>query len=336
MKVKYATQVFSRTVATNMGYLAEKEIIPKECEETADVLLFFDNLFDSINGSFENYTKRRGKTLLGPVTPKSEHSKVWSQAKKVLRTMKFVTKEGKEAGGGRPNNIVYNNIESALSGHSDSQESSARLINFHHEPTNDSENVQITSIVIEPPATDPPAIEPVPGTSSETTEPPATDPPAMEPVPGTSSENTQIYLGGVELNRVTEFKYLGHVVTETLVDDLDMERERRALAVRSNMLARRFARCTRQVKLTLFRAYCQSFYTCSLWVNYTRRAYSALRVQYNNALRIVLGLPRFCSASGMFAEARVDDFFAVMRKRAASLLSTYAEQLECYPQCVGG
>ncbi|CAG9094257.1 unnamed protein product [Plutella xylostella] len=130
-----------------------------------------------------------------------------------------------------------------------------------------------------------------------------------------------VYLGGVELNRVTEFKYLGHVVTETLVDDLDMERERRALAIRCNMLARRFARCTRQVKLTLFRAYCQSFYTCSLWVNYTRRAYSALRVQYNNALRIVLGLPRFCSASGMFAEARVDDFFAVMRKRAASLLS---------------
>ncbi|XP_048480393.1 uncharacterized protein LOC119694132 [Plutella xylostella] len=130
-----------------------------------------------------------------------------------------------------------------------------------------------------------------------------------------------VYLGGVELNRVTEFKYLGHVVTETLVDDLDMERERRALAVRCNMLARRFARCTRQVKLTLFRAYCQSFYTCSLWVNYTRRAYSALRVQYNNALRIVLGLPRFCSASGKFAEARVDDFFAVMRKRAASLLS---------------
>ncbi|KAG7305915.1 hypothetical protein JYU34_008467 [Plutella xylostella] len=100
-------------------------------------------------------------------------------------------------GGGPPDiqpeavdQIILSTIsESALSGHSDSQESSARLINFHHEPTNDSENVQI--IVIEPPATDPPAIEPVPGTSSETTEPPATDPPAMEPVPGTSSENTQ-------------------------------------------------------------------------------------------------------------------------------------------------
>ncbi|CAG5007990.1 unnamed protein product [Parnassius apollo] len=31
-----------RTVAFNMGYLAEKGILPKECEETAEVLLFFD------------------------------------------------------------------------------------------------------------------------------------------------------------------------------------------------------------------------------------------------------------------------------------------------------
>ncbi|CAG9103211.1 unnamed protein product [Plutella xylostella] len=124
-----------------------------------------------------------------------------------------------------------------------------------------------------------------------------------------------------ELNCVTRFKYLGHIVTDDLKDDEDIERERRALAVRANMLARRFARCTREVKVTLFRAYCQSFYTCSLWVNYTQRAINSLRVQYNNAFRMLLGLPRHCSASGMFAEARVDGFHAIVRKRTASLLS---------------
>ncbi|CAG9133925.1 unnamed protein product [Plutella xylostella] len=124
-----------------------------------------------------------------------------------------------------------------------------------------------------------------------------------------------------QLNRVTRFKYLGHIVTDDLKDDEDIERERRALAVRANMLARRFARCTKEVKVTLFRAYCQSFYTCSLWVNYTQRAINSLRVQYNNAFRMLLGLPRHCSASGMFAEARVDGFHAIVRKRTASLLS---------------
>ncbi|KAJ8727231.1 hypothetical protein PYW08_015628 [Mythimna loreyi] len=130
-----------------------------------------------------------------------------------------------------------------------------------------------------------------------------------------------VSLYGTPLNQVTHFKYLGHWVTEDLKDDMDVERERRALSVRCNMLARRFARCTEQVKVTLFRAFCQTFYTCSLWAKYTRRTYDALRVQYNNAFRVLMGLPRYCSASGMYAEARVDGFHAVIRKRSASLLA---------------
>ncbi|XP_072929569.1 uncharacterized protein [Epargyreus clarus] len=129
-----------------------------------------------------------------------------------------------------------------------------------------------------------------------------------------------IRLCGSPLKQVAYFKYLGHVFTERLDDDSDIEWERRAMSVRGNMLARRFARCTTQVKLTLFRAYCQTFYTCGLWIDYTRRGYRVLRVQYNNVLRAVLGKPRYCSASAMFADALVDDFYAIVRKRTASLL----------------
>ncbi|XP_026322734.1 uncharacterized protein LOC113232279 [Hyposmocoma kahamanoa] len=128
-------------------------------------------------------------------------------------------------------------------------------------------------------------------------------------------------LCGAPLKIVSKFKYLGHWVTDDLSDNSDTERERRSLAVRCNMLARRFARCTRQVKITLFKSYCQSFYTCSLWVNYTQRTYNGLRVQYNNAFRVLLGLPRYCSASGMFAESHTDGFAAIMRKRCPSMLS---------------
>ncbi|XP_063381882.1 uncharacterized protein LOC134668331 [Cydia fagiglandana] len=135
-----------------------------------------------------------------------------------------------------------------------------------------------------------------------------------------SSEFPAIYLNGSPMDRVTQFKYLGHVVAADLKDDIDIERERRALSVRANMIARRFAGCSRGVKITLFRAFCTSLYTCSLWVQYSQRAYRALRVQYNNAFRVMMGLPRFCSASGMFAEAGVDCFQATLRVRAASLV----------------
>ncbi|XP_063392589.1 uncharacterized protein LOC134678076 [Cydia fagiglandana] len=129
-----------------------------------------------------------------------------------------------------------------------------------------------------------------------------------------------IKLNNNNLKRVYTFKYLGHYITDDLKDQLDIKRERRALAVRCNMLIRRFARCSQQVKITLFKAYCQVFYTCSLWISYAQKTISSLRVQYNNGFRMLLGLSRFCSASGMFAQARTDDYYAIIRKRTASLL----------------
>lgn len=150
-----------------------------------------------------------------------------------------------------------------------------------------------------------------------------------------------IKLNSVPLKRVDTFKYLGHLVTSDLKDDTDIERERRALSVRANMIARRFARCSKEVKNTLFRAYCTCFYSSALWANYTQKQYSALRIQYNNAYRVLLGLSRHCSASGMFAESRIDCFYATMRKRCASLvrrvrassntiLRMMAERFDCH------
>ncbi|CAH2267577.1 jg11866 [Pararge aegeria aegeria] len=61
-----------------------------------------------------------------------------------------------------------------------------------------------------------------------------------------------------------------------------------------------------------------------------------LRVQYNNVLRAVLKKPRRCSASEMFADARVDDFYAIIRKRAASMINKQArEQHQHPPQYTG-
>nr|XP_049695818.1 uncharacterized protein LOC126054354 [Helicoverpa armigera] len=88
MKVKFATQLFSQTVASNMGYLAEKGIISQDAQNTADVILFFDKLFDSINGSFGK--RKHSKPLLGPATPNSIHHKTWMEAKIFLKNMKFV------------------------------------------------------------------------------------------------------------------------------------------------------------------------------------------------------------------------------------------------------
>ena len=127
-----------------------------------------------------------------------------------------------------------------------------------------------------------------------------------------------VFLDGSAVREVRQFKYLGHILTDDLSDDLDMERERRATSVRSNMLARRFGGCSDAVRITLFKAFCQCLYTCQLWVKHKRTSHSLMRVQYNDSFRILMRLPRYCSASGMFADARVPDYFAVVRARIAS------------------
>lgn len=121
------------------------------------------------------------------------------------------------------------------------------------------------------------------------------------------------------LNLVLKLKYLEHYITEDLKNHADIEKERKTLAVRCNILVRRLAWGSKQVKISLFKSYCQVFYTFSLWINYKQRAVNDLRVLYNNDFRVLMRLPRFCNALGMFAEARVADFYAIMRKSTASL-----------------
>ena len=68
------------------------------------------------------------------------------------------------------------------------------------------------------------------------------------------------------LQFVKEFKYLGHIITENLTDDANIDREIRNLFVRTNILRRRFYKCSLEVKRTLFKAYC--LYDTALWNKY--------------------------------------------------------------------
>ena len=55
---------------------------------------------------------------------------------------------------------------------------------------------------------------------------------------------------------VTEFKYLGHVITCSLSDDKDLQCEMRNMYIRTNTLLCRFGKCSKKVKVRLFGSYC--------------------------------------------------------------------------------
>ena len=73
--------------------------------------------------------------------------------------------------------------------------------------------------------------------------------------------------------------------------------------------------------LHLFRTYCTNMYCCNVWGKYTATAIKKIRTAYNNSFRMIMQLPKFCSASEMFTFSNVPGFNAVLRRQRFSLLN---------------
>lgn len=64
-------------------------------KNTAEVVSFFDALFDSVNGRGFSKTSKE-KSLRQAVTNNSQHHEFWREAIQKLNVIKFVEKHGKE------------------------------------------------------------------------------------------------------------------------------------------------------------------------------------------------------------------------------------------------
>ena len=89
---------------------------------------------------------------------------------------------------------------------------------------------------------------------------------------------------------VKSYKYLGHIMCDTLSDDLDILRQRKKIFAQGNSLLRKFFMCSIEVKATLFRSYCSSFYTAQLWTKYSQNVINKLFIAYHNTLKLFVGV----------------------------------------------
>ena len=71
-------------------------------------------------------------------------------------------------------------------------------------------------------------------------------------------------LGDSDLQFVNSFKYLGHIICHSFSDDDDVKREIRNMYTRTNILIRKYSRCSLCVKLVLFKSYCICMYDTAL------------------------------------------------------------------------
>lgn len=127
------------------------------------------------------------------------------------------------------------------------------------------------------------------------------------------------HLNGVKLSELNHIKYLGHMLSSDLSDDMDIIRQNRQLYSQGNSLIRKFHMCTKEIKIMLFKTYCSSMYTVQLWWNYKLGTIRKLYVAYNNIFRLLLGIPRFnnnvnYSASHTFVSNEVSNCASLIRK----------------------
>ncbi|RVE41218.1 hypothetical protein evm_014131, partial [Chilo suppressalis] len=92
MRVKLATQLFSHSVAVVTEHLTTRGDLPEECKHLIDLTILINNLFDSLNIS--NLFIPDGKIYKGPIKHNSPHHQLWQKAKTILKTVRFVKKNG--------------------------------------------------------------------------------------------------------------------------------------------------------------------------------------------------------------------------------------------------
>ena len=126
-----------------------------------------------------------------------------------------------------------------------------------------------------------------------------------------SNSFAQFSLAGISLSFVPMFKYLGHIIDNKLQDDADVCRELKCLFTRTNILIRRFSRCSSEVKIRLFRSFCVCFYDIALWRHVKVTVLNKLRSAYVKCMKMFFNFPKYSSVTDMLIRLGLPSFSTI-------------------------
>ena len=121
-----------------------------------------------------------------------------------------------------------------------------------------------------------------------------------------------LVLNASHLNTVCSFKYLGHILSASAADNDDIVHQMSLLYARANVLIRKFSKCSRDVKLCLFRTYCSNFYGAALWTQYNVTVLKRFEAAYVKCVKMFFGYDRLYSVTTMFCELGLPVFSTIL------------------------
>ena len=131
-------------------------------------------------------------------------------------------------------------------------------------------------------------------------------------------------IGSNALKFVNCFKYLGHKIMQCGSDDDDIQREICNMFVRTNIVNRRFSKCSREVKIQLFKSYCLCLYDVALWKHFTVAIIGKMRSCYNRCIKIFFGYKRMDSMTNILIELGLPNFDVLLERCRASFVHHWA------------
>jgi hypothetical protein len=111
--------------------------------------------------------------------------------------------------------------------------------------------------------------------------------------PGTKIlNNINVFVQGYILSVVSEMKYLGYQLCDTLCNGPDIRKCHLSFLAQFNSLIRKFNKCDKKVFLHLFNSYCMSFFGSELWFSYKNctALFKQVSISYHKAVKKILGI----------------------------------------------
>ena len=123
------------------------------------------------------------------------------------------------------------------------------------------------------------------------------------------------------LDVVDEIKYLGIYINNNLSDDSEMSKRARAIYAAVNALISKCKVCEPSSKSLLFKSFCNNIYGLALWSSYRVGSLAKVKVAHNDIFRMLMQVPRYESASTLFAQHNTPNLDALSRNAMFSLMN---------------